>query len=125
MNYFRSLLLLSLLFAACKNNSTATDIEGRIPAKTLEKILYDMQIADVYSLSVRADSTKSFGQKNPDSLARYYKEIFAHNGVTYDQFRKTIDWYKEHPPEFDTVYQNVLNRISAEEERRNNNKGPQ
>jgi uncharacterized membrane-anchored protein YhcB (DUF1043 family) len=89
---------------------------GNIPADKLEKILYDMQLADVYSQSVRKDTTENYGQKNKDSLARYYNEIFAHYNVTSEQFQKTMNWYKEHPPKLDSVYNNVLNRMSTDEE---------
>ena len=118
MRYLKLLLFSAFLLAACKRSAEeVADAGGRIPAKTLEKILYDMQLADVYSLSVRADSTKNFGQKNSDSRARYYNEIFAHHGVTFNQFKTTVEWYKEHPAQFDTLYQKVLNRMSTEEEK--------
>jgi hypothetical protein len=120
MRSLKILLASMMLLVACNSESGKTadpDANGRIPQKTLENILYDMQLADVYSLSVRADSTQNFGQKNQDSLARYYNEIFAHYGVKYEQFSKTIEWYKEHPAQFDTVYQNVLNKMSAQDER--------
>lgn len=74
-------------------------------------------MADVYSQSVRKDTTESYGIKNQDSLSRYYNEIFAHYNVTYEQFNTTMQWYKEHPMSLDSVYNNVLTRISAEEEK--------
>ena len=105
--------------SSCGEKQTAAQkaVVDIIPADKMEKILYDMQLADVYSLSVRGDTTEQFGQKNQDSLARYYNEIFAHHGVKYDGFMKTMQWYKEHPAQLDTIYNNVLTRISAEEER--------
>lgn len=75
-----------------------------------------MQLADVYSQSVRRDTTDTYGQKNQDSLARYYNEIFAHHNITLEQFRKTMDWYKEHPPQLDTIYGKVLDRLSKDDE---------
>jgi ParB-like chromosome segregation protein Spo0J len=121
MRQLKILAISLLLLAACKEASNVVaDSEGRIPAKKLEQILHDIQLADVYSLSVREDTLHQFGQKNPDSLARYYQEIFQHHGVTYDQFDKTIAWYKEHPANFDTVYQNVLNKFSEEEAKLSN-----
>jgi hypothetical protein len=110
-------LLLVLLLSSCNGSNDVPEGMDIIPARKLELILYDMQLADVYSLSVRADTTKNYGVKNQDSLSRYYNEILAHHGAGYDQFKKTIDWYKEHPAAFDSVYQNVLNKFSAEEEK--------
>lgn len=118
MRYF-ILFLLSFVLSACGEKKVAVEKAATdlIPAAKMEKILYDMQLADVYSLSVRGDTTEHFGQKNQDSLSRYYNEIFAHHGVKYDGFMKTMQWYKEHPAQLDTIYNNILNRMSAEEER--------
>jgi hypothetical protein len=116
LRYISSLLLAVLLFASCNEGNNSKETAGNIPAAKMEKILYDMQLADVYSQSVRDDSSHNYGQKNKDSLARYYNEIFAHHGVTVEQFQKTMEWYKEHPPELDTVYNNVLTRMSTDDE---------
>lgn len=115
LRYFTLVLCAIALFSSCELEDAAPPTN--IPAKTMEKILYDMQMADVYSQSVRKDTTQSYGIKNQDSLARYYNEIFAHHSVTYEQFNNTMQWYKEHPMNLDTIYNNVLTRISADEER--------
>ena len=113
--YFTIILFVAALLTSCELEDTPP--ATNIPAKTVEKILYDMQMADVYSQSVRKDTSESYGIKNQDSLARYYNEIFTHYNVTYEQFNTTMQWYKEHPMNLDTIYNNVLTRISAEEER--------
>ena len=113
--YFTIIFCAAALLTSCDLEDTPP--ATNIPARTVEKILYDMQLADVYSQSVRKDTTESYGIKNQDSLARYYNEIFTHYNVTYEQFNTTIQWYKEHPMNLDTIYNNVLTRISAEEEK--------
>lgn len=116
LRYLSSLLLAIAMFASCNETVVEQPPSGSIAAKTFEKILYDMQLADVYSQSVRKDTTQTYGQKNKDSLARYYNEIFAHYNVTLEQFQKTMEWYKEHPPQLDTIYNNVLNRMSKDDD---------
>lgn len=115
LRYFTIIFCAIALFSSCEVEDTipATNIQ----AKTFENILYDMQMADVYSQSVRKDTTENYGQKNQDSLSRYYNEIFKHYNVTYDQFNTTMQWYKEHPMNLDTIYNNVLTRVSADEEK--------
>ncbi|MBL7718909.1 MAG: DUF4296 domain-containing protein [Flavipsychrobacter sp.] len=110
------ILSASFLLASCQDEVTGTNPD-LIPRATLEQVLYDMQLADVYSLSVRKDTTEHYGIKNQDSLSRYYNEILKHHQLTYERFKQTMDWYREHPPELDTVYTNVLNRMSAAEEK--------
>jgi hypothetical protein len=102
-----------LLITACKQNNTALT-SGHLPPKKMEQILYDMQLADVYSSSVVVDSVHRFGNRNMDSLAIYYNEILKHHGTTYEAFNESIAWYKENPVELDSVYTRVLNKISIE-----------
>ena len=113
MKYYLPALLALLLASACTQQN-AGFAPGHIPPQKMEQILYDMQVADVYSSSVIKDSVHRFGEKNPDSLAKYYKGIFKHHGTTYEEFNKSIAWYKENPVELDSVYTRVLNKVSAE-----------
>ncbi len=115
LRYFTIILCAIALLSSCEVEDAVP--VTNIPSKTFEKILYDMQMADVYSQSVRKDTTESYGVKNQDSLSRYYNEIFAHYNVTYEQFNTTMQWHKEHPMSLDSIYNNVLTRVSAEEEK--------
>ncbi len=73
----------------------------------MEQILLDINLAEAYSTMVR-DSLHKLGNKNPDSLAKYYKDIFNHHNVTREQFEKSLYWYKAHPDDLDTLVNNIL-----------------
>lgn len=100
-----------LLLCACNNPQGAS-----IPAGKMAKILYDVHLAEVYSANLKNDSTnKQHTGKNMDSLANYYNSIFAHYKITKEQFTQSIDWYKEHTEELDTIYTNMITELSKQD----------
>ena len=115
MKYCMPVLVAFLLAVSCKQDKGgAVATADHLPPKTMEKVLYDIQLADVYSSSVVVDSVHRFGDKNIDSLAKYYNEVFKHHHITYEQFNNSIGWYKENPAQLDSIYTAVLNKFSAE-----------
>jgi hypothetical protein len=105
-----ALVLLLLLFS-CKEKN-----EGEhLPPELMQKVLLDVNIAETYSTMVK-DSLYKNGAKNLDSLASYYKQIFAHHHITQQQFNKSLDYYKAHIDEFDTLYnkmQPIIERMQT------------
>ncbi|PZF71442.1 DUF4296 domain-containing protein [Taibaiella soli] len=103
--YFRSFLLIvvftSLAFS-CKKE------EPHLSQETMRSILTDIQLAETYSTMVLKDSTHPVIDKNMDSLALFYKEIFRHYNVTQEEFQSSIKWYQLHPDEIDSVYARML-----------------
>jgi len=69
--------------------------------------LQDVNLAEAYSTLVKDSVYKGTG-KNLDSLAQYYKDIFSHYKITQHQFDESMQWYKRHPDELDTVYSKIL-----------------
>ena len=94
-----------LLLPSCKSKSASGG--DHLPPKVMQKILMDISLAEAYSTVVK-DSLHKGGSKNIDSLTVYYKDIFAHYHITEDQFRESLDWYKGHATEMDTMYNNLL-----------------
>ncbi len=101
-----SVLLIALLVISCNNTSTY-----HLPQAEMTKMLADLQSAEVYSTMVKKDSTSRGYDKNMDSLAVYYKEIFAHYKVTQQQFDESLTWYKNHPDDLDTMYAKIITDI--------------
>ncbi len=94
-----------LLFAvACKNGGMDGD---HLAPDVMGKVLLDVNMAEAYSVNV-IDSMRRTGLKNTDSLAVYYKSIFAHYKITKEQFSKSLEWYKAHPEEMDSVYKKII-----------------
>lgn len=106
--YILSLTLL-LCFAACKQND-----QPPIPPQKMEEILTDLHYAEVYSMMLD-DTLHQARSRNMDSLAVYYKDVLAHHKVSEDAFMQSMDWYKNHAEDIDSVYSHVLLRVSAAE----------
>jgi len=94
-------IVLLLLTTACSNKKA----EAPIPAAKMQAIMLDIHLAEAYSGTI-PDSAHS--GKNRDSLARYYKEIFAHHQIAEADFNKGLEWYRVHPDELDSVYAKML-----------------
>ncbi len=73
----------------------------------MQKILLDVNLAESFSITVK-DTLHRGGTKNLDSLAVYYKDIFAHHHITAEEFTSSLAWYKDHPDELDTLYNNII-----------------
>jgi hypothetical protein len=108
MRFF--LLLLCVLTFSCKNKST--DTGSRIPAKTMQKVLLDINLAEAYSAIVKDTSHRTAG-KNADSLASYYHNILKHYNITSKEFEESLNWYKAHPDKLDTLYNGVIPLITT------------
>jgi len=98
------LLLVSLILLYSCNQKHAP----QIPAKKMEKVLADIHLAEVYSMLVGKDSSNRTRERNFDSLAVYYQTVFKHHKVTYAQFQASLDWYKQHPEELDSIYVKMI-----------------
>jgi hypothetical protein len=99
-------LTASVVILSCKNNSGFSG--DHLSPKVMQKVLLDINLAESYSLNVKDSLHKRGNTKNMDSLAVYYKDIFAHYHITKDQFSQSLSWYKSHPDELDTVYNDMI-----------------
>jgi hypothetical protein len=101
-----AIALTILLFSACKQKETA-----EISAPQMEKILQDIHLAEVYS-SMLSDTSHRVAEKNMDSLVVYYNDILKHHKVTTEQFKSSLEWYKNNPAELDTLYGRMISSLS-------------
>ncbi len=92
----------AIVFTACKSKNIY-----HMPPKQMEQVLLDITIAEAYCSQVK-DSLHKAGTKNYDSLAVYYSYILEHHKITADQLTQSLNWYKEHPADLDSVCTNIL-----------------
>lgn len=85
---------------------------SHLPREKMQKILYDIHIAETYSVIIMQDSVSRTSEKNLDSLAHFYNTIFKHYGITAEQFGKSLDWYKQNPSELDSIYVAMIPEMS-------------
>jgi hypothetical protein len=102
------LLLPLLLLFSC--NSFRKD-EAPMPAAKMRQIFMDLHVAEAYS-SMLDDSLHVSRNKNIDSLAVFYTDVFAHHNVTREQFMNGVDWYRRHPEAMDTFYKGLIEDAS-------------
>lgn len=102
-----------LLLSACKEEELP-----HIPREQMTNLMMDIHTAEVYSTMVN-DSLHQSLNKNMDTLAYYYKSILNHHNMTMDELKDNLQWYGQHPSEFDSVYVNILAEISTLEGLRN------
>lgn len=92
-----------LLSVACRHRLG----NDHLPQQEMQKILLDINLAEVYSINIK-DSVHRSSIKNTDSLSVFYKTIFDHYKITPEQFNNSLEWYKSHPEELDSVYDKMI-----------------
>lgn len=115
MKYYTISLLLLLGLPACKHAAKAKpdnsiDAKDHVSPVKMGRILTDIHYAEAYSTMVK-DSLHKGNSKNIDSLAYFYKSIFAHYHITQQQFDENVEWYRQHPDQLDTAYARVITEI--------------
>jgi Domain of unknown function (DUF4296) len=105
---FLPIVAVFMLFCTACQNMQRKD---HLPVSTMARVLLDVHLAEAYS-TLSKDSLHRHGEKNLDSLANYYKDVFHHYDITENQFNANIQWYKEHPEDFDSVYARMIADIS-------------
>lgn len=98
-------LLFVVLVASCSEKELP-----HLSRDTMAKVLADIHLSEVYGTMVN-DSLHKSVNRNMDSIAVYYKSILAHHNVTMEEFKSSIDWYSDHPSDFDSVYIEVQNQL--------------
>lgn len=82
-----------------------------IPAQTMERVLVDIHLAEIYSQGL-GDSVKNRFEKNYDSLGGFYVSILKHYNLSFEEFNDALDWYRERPGTIDSLYARVLTRFN-------------
>ncbi len=116
--YLPFLMCSIVLFGSCKKK------EGEhLPPKKMEAVLYDITLAETFS-TMSPDNSHTGGAKNTDSLAAYYRQIFARHHITQQQFTESMTWYKNHQEDLDSLYTNISAKadIVVQEENKRVNK---
>lgn len=103
----RSFLVLLCLVMACNTNNG-----NHLPRETMQKILYDIHLAETYSVTMKQDSTNRNAERNLDSLAHFYNTIFKHYNITAAEFNTSLNWYKQNPSELDSIYVAMIPEMS-------------
>lgn len=97
-----------MCFASCK----APKEKPPIPFGEMKELMFDIHLAETYSQGL-GDTTGNKFDKNYDSLAVFYSSIFKHHKITFDEFNKALEWYRERPAQMDSLYAGILDQLNT------------
>jgi hypothetical protein len=83
-----------------------------LPEQKMTDILEDMHIAEAL-----VHSTPHFGDTNTRQAINYYQVIYQKHGVSDSIFKISYQYYMHHPVLLDSVYSEVITRLSDKEAR--------
>jgi hypothetical protein len=101
------LIVISIFLFSCSNVEQHT----HLPPEVMERVLMDMQMADVYSVMTQPDSI-TVNARNMDSLTDFYAGILKHHNLTEEQFASSMKWYEEHPEELEEIYNRINKKLA-------------
>jgi hypothetical protein len=92
---------------ACGKQPTAT-IDTPIPQDKIVRVFADIHLAE--SVINVAETSKR------DSMAQaLYSEVYATNGISPDDFNKTLTLYLDNPTAMKALYEKVVEQLSKDE----------
>ncbi|MDO6429685.1 DUF4296 domain-containing protein [Flavitalea sp. BT771] len=97
-------LLCMLLVAACSEKDKIPS--GVIGKEEMEKILWDMMLADQYSANYLVKDSARVNVKM--ETLKLYEEVFRLHKVSRDEFRKSFQFYQERPDITRTMFDSLL-----------------
>jgi hypothetical protein len=106
-------LLAILLVVGCSDKDNIPS--GIIRRAEMEKILWDMVQADQYSSMYLIKDSARVNVKM--ETLKLYEEVFRLHQVSREEFRKSFQYYQEHPELTRNVFDSILargNRLRAE-----------
>lgn len=95
--------------ASCKQETP------HLPKDKMQQVLLDVQMAEVYSSMLPKDTGLLAGAKETDSVAAFYQEVLQHHHVTAAELMQSLDWYRAHPAELDSVYSQAMKALDKAE----------
>lgn len=103
-NYLPFLALLGLLFFTSCERKIPKDI---IPKKAMAEVLYEVHFTEALLQEEKI--------KDPLVQQAYYAGVFKKHHMTKEKFDASVQWYGYHTEILNEVYDEVLNKIDAED----------
>ena len=93
-----------LLFISCKNNTIPKDVLSENKMRT---VLWDMLRADEWVNYEQNVDTATNRDKRSKEL---YQQVFQINGITAAQFKKSFQYYQNHPDQLKPLLDSLQHR---------------
>jgi hypothetical protein len=95
--YLLSLLL--IIFISCKKgNKTPKEIIDR---PHMQELMWDMLRADVFLIDYAGKGDTAFNRSKESIL--FYQRVLALHNTSKDEFKKSLNWYQQHPDEMKVI----------------------
>lgn len=101
------LLILTFIFIACSNNIEKPP-DNILPELLFENILEEINLQESYfeinNSSIQKDSIAG--------LTNIYFDLQKKHKFSDDHFKKTLDYYSQHPYKLKKIYTRIINRLN-------------
>lgn len=104
------LLIFPLLFSCHNDNNKRTEPKSIIPKEKFIRLLTDLHKTDGYFSSIKQNMIND-STLNPKN---FFGEVFHKYGVTNKEFQATILYYCYQMPEFEKIYEQVVQNLNQE-----------
>lgn len=109
MRLYKWIVFIFLLATvSCADKDQLHIPEGVLPKDQMVKVMTNIYIID------GATDHQNFasGITMPADPRISYQKFLAKDGISYDDFKNSYDFYLQHPAELNQIYTEVLNEIS-------------
>ena len=101
-------LLVALFVFSCKDENK---IPKDIMAKTrMQELLWDMTRADAFLTNFAGRNDTTFNRIK--ETVTLYKQVFQIHKTTREEFKKSLEWYQQHPTVMKIILDTLQNRQS-------------
>ena len=108
MRFFMTILLAVIFITACTDKKSIPS--GVLPQPRMEKVLWDMIVADRYATQfIMRDTTK---KDITQETFRLYSQVFAINDITREEFVKSYKFYMTRPDLSKVIFDTILQRAN-------------
>jgi Domain of unknown function (DUF4296) len=104
-----------MIAAGCSDKKSVPS--GILPRDKMENVLWDMIQADQYAAVLTKDSAAHIADLKTERL-RLYDQVFRMHDVSRDKFRKSYQYYSDHPELSQDLFDSLLvrgNKLRSEE----------
>ncbi len=112
VHIFHIVLLFSLiaLIAACSSHPKGPPGRDVMRQSDFIDLLVDMHYYEgIYSVT---GSVTSYISNPEEDTVDFYGPVLQKHGVTRESFRKSLDYYSYNPPQFEMIYNRVIDELS-------------
>lgn len=110
-------IIITVFLAGCgEKQENAVEIpEGMLSPEKMEAVLVDVQLVEGALVHKR-----STGKKYQEVDDYYFNAVFKKHGLTQKEFKKNLEFYKDHPDLLREVYLKVIEDLEALNKELNN-----